>query len=392
MVENDFLKIVQKSADAMLVLDLNGVIQYVNPAGIELFSMTGQEMIGKMLGFPLILQEPVDLYVLRGFREFVAVEMRMVEVEWKEEPSYLISLRDMTWRVKYEEELRRSRDELEVQVQVRTKELLESNRNLQEEVEERTVAEEELHREIQRREQIEQSLEKAKNQAELYLDLMAHDIRNLNQIGIGYLELMAESSDLEEIKELLKKPQEAMISTSQLIDNVKKLKDITTGEVTKESLKPVNLCNILPELKRRYTGVNNRDVAININIPSICFVPANDLIRDVFINLLDNALKHSDQEKPLNIDINVKQIKEKQKIYYRCTVDDDGPGIPDYLKDKIFARFQRGNTKAHGKGLGLYLVKALVEGYHGKVWVEDRVIGDHGKGARFVIVLPSAEQ
>lgn len=70
-------------------------------------------------------------------------------------------------------------------------------------------------------------------------------------------------------------------------------------------------------------------------------------------------------------------------------VEDDSPGIPDAQKDKIFGRFRRGDTKASGKGLGLYLVKTLVEGYHGRVWVEDRIKGDHTKGARFIVMLPA---
>ncbi len=57
----------------------------------------------------------------------------------------------------------------------------------------------------------------------------------------------------------------------------------------------------------------------------------------------------------------------------------------------MFHRFQRGETQAHGKGLGLYLVRTLVEDYHGKVWVEDRIKGDHTKGARFVVILPAVE-
>jgi signal transduction histidine kinase len=44
-----------------------------------------------------------------------------------------------------------------------------------------------------------------------------------------------------------------------------------------------------------------------------------------------------------------------------------------------------------GSGPGLYLVKSLVEGYGGRVWVEDRVHGDHTKGARFVVMLPAAD-
>jgi signal transduction histidine kinase len=83
-------------------------------------------------------------------------------------------------------------------------------------------------------------------------------------------------------------------------------------------------------------------------------------------------------------------ITIKDKTYCKVSVEDDGPGIPDDLKPKLFSRFRRGPTKASGKGLGLYLVKNLVEGYGGEVSVEDRVAGDHTKGSRFVITLPAA--
>ncbi len=72
------------------------------------------------------------------------------------------------------------------------------------------------------------------------------------------------------------------------------------------------------------------------------------------------------------------------------TIDDNGPGIPDEMKRRLFNRFERGTTPTSGKGLGLYLVRKLVEGYGGHVWVEDRVQGDHSQGSRFVVVLPDA--
>ena len=50
----------------------------------------------------------------------------------------------------------------------------------------------------------------------------------------------------------------------------------------------------------------------------------------------------------------------------------------------------KGSDKAKGMGLGLYLVKSLVDSYGGSVWVEDRVPGDHTQGARFVVMLPAA--
>ena len=58
----------------------------------------------------------------------------------------------------------------------------------------------------------------------------------------------------------------------------------------------------------------------------------------------------------------------------------------------VFNRLQRGDTKARGMGLGQYLVRSLIESYQGRVWVEDRVPGDHTKGAKFVVMLPAIEK
>ncbi|WP_424359728.1 sensor histidine kinase [Methanocella sp. MCL-LM] len=61
------------------------------------------------------------------------------------------------------------------------------------------------------------------------------------------------------------------------------------------------------------------------------------------------------------------------------------------LWEKIFERFSRGNTRAKGSGLGLYLVKTIVESHGGRVWVEDRMAGSSRQGSRFVVRLPAGE-
>ncbi|HUL61918.1 MAG TPA: sensor histidine kinase, partial [Methanocella sp.] len=122
-----------------------------------------------------------------------------------------------------------------------------------------------------------------------------------------------------------------------------------------------------------------------------CEVLANDLIKDVFANLIWNSIKHSDPGRPLNIGLQSTGVQEAGKRYYQVAVEDDGPGIPDDAKVRIFSRFSRGRTNAKGSGLGLYLVKSLTESYGGKVWVEDRVSAKHTLGCRFVVMLPAAE-
>ena len=78
--------------------------------------------------------------------------------------------------------------------------------------------------------------------------------------------------------------------------------------------------------------------------------------------------------------------------YCRVMVEDDGPGIPDDFKASIFNRTLKGTQNVKGMGLGLYLVKSLVDSYGGRVWVEDRVSGDHTKGAKFVVMLPAVDK
>ena len=234
----------------------------------------------------------------------------------------------------------------------------------------------------------------SKQQSELYLDLMGHDINNFNHSAMGYLEIALEILETDkhlhrEDKMLLERPIGALADSTALIDNVRKLQKLTAQGI---KTVPIDLQTIFAGLEsiKVYTH-QERDIIILIQPISSIIVEANDLLRDVFINLISNAINHSDEEKPLTIRVRIESPIETDGEFCRCTVEDNGPGIPDELKGKIFDRFHRGTTKAKGKGLGLHLVKMLVEGYHGKVWVEDRVKGDHRQGSRFIVLLPAAQ-
>lgn len=239
----------------------------------------------------------------------------------------------------------------------------------------------------------EKAADEAKKQNELFVDLMSHDINNMNQAALGYLEMALQKLEAGNglgiyDRMLIEGPLQSLTNSSALIDNVRTLQRLMTEGI---KTKPVDLNHIFKELEAMSFRLKGREILINIPEAACVIVYANELLRDVFVNLIINAVKHSKEEQPLTVDVNFEQVVENGKRYCRCTVEDNGPGIPAYLKDKLFNRFQRGTTKAHGKGLGLYLVRSLVEGYGGRVWVEDRVPGDHTKGARFVVLLPAVE-
>lgn len=230
-----------------------------------------------------------------------------------------------------------------------------------------------------------EALKTAKARAELYLDLMGHDINNLNQIALGYLEFVCAQTPDAEICKMLSRPVEAIVNSSRLIDNVRKLQKITSGS---EKI-PVCTRDVLRLACSQFTGLSG--VSVTFDIPDSCstIVMADELLNDVFTNLLGNAIKHRGQQADLQLNIRLIEADEAETGYYKIMIEDNGPGIPPGRKDHLFDRFSRSSTKSKGSGLGLYLVKSLVNSYNGRVWVEDRVPGDHTRGARFVVMLPA---
>lgn len=108
----------------------------------------------------------------------------------------------------------------------------------------------------------------------------------------------------------------------------------------------------------------------------------------VVINLLDNALKYALGGKTIFV-----EVRKRGEREVMVAVRDEGPGIPDAEKERIFERFVRGATAqpkdgrspVRGSGIGLSLVRAIVESHGGRTWVESEA----GRGATFHFVLPS---
>jgi len=237
---------------------------------------------------------------------------------------------------------------------------------------------------ITERKQVEEALLESKAWAELYVDIMAHDISNIDQAIMGYLELALDTLNInEKQKELIAEPIELVKSSTRLIENVKKLQRLKAGEIPRIK---VDVGRLLSEVIAEYSHVPGRHVEINYRPITGCMVMANALLKDLFSNIVGNAVKHS--KGSLTINITVSKTVENGREYCRVDIEDNGPGISDELKKKLFREPRKDKVKAERRGLGLQLVNALVQIFEGKVWVEDRVPGDHTKGSRFIVYLP----
>lgn len=227
----------------------------------------------------------------------------------------------------------------------------------------------------------------SKERAEFYNDLMAHDINNINQIIMGYLSALSESGLSEqEQKGYVEKALSAVKRSAKLIENVRKLRQIQEIE---PELKAIDLTDILKE-SIDSVKADHKDKEVETNYMASeekQYILADSFANDIFINILDNAIKFTPSTK-VEIDICVVEYAKKGKEFYEISVEDRGRGVQDEAKEAIFKRFHEGHKYMWGSGIGLYLAKTLVSRYGGEVWVEDRVKGDHTQGSIFNVIIP----
>ena len=115
-------------------------------------------------------------------------------------------------------------------------------------------------------------------------------------------------------------------------------------------------------------------------------VTAEPLLQEAFFNIYHNALKYQ-KEETVTVETSV---EEEENGRVTICISDLGPGIPDDRKDTIFDRVKEPMKRQH-TGLGMAIVKALVERYSGSVQVRDRVPDEHKEGTSFVISLPISD-
>jgi len=223
--------------------------------------------------------------------------------------------------------------------------------------------------------QLSDNLTEANRKANLYLDILIHDINNANLASLGYGELLLEMLTGEE-KEVAGKLLEGVLKSREVIRNLDTIRHI---QERKFDLKAINLDSMIKQEIRHYPSASIDYEGCKT------LVMADELLAEVLTNLIGNSAKFGGPGVHIVI-----QAQECADNYIKITISDEGPGVPDELKSIIFIRFQTGEEKGSGKGLGLFIAKTLIERYGGKIWVEDRIRGDSGSGATFVFTLPKA--
>ncbi|MFW9936739.1 MAG: PAS domain S-box protein [Candidatus Thorarchaeota archaeon] len=232
----------------------------------------------------------------------------------------------------------------------------------------------------------------AYNRAEFYKDIFAHDISNILQNILSSVELsqfhLQKAEKNKELKQIFEIIKEQIIRGANLVSNVRKLSIL---DETSPNLNNIEVFEFLNKSKK-YINVEFPERKINIQFSSpfeSYFVKANNLLLDVFNNLLYNAVKHNNNE-VANVLIRASETQKNLKNYLKLEFIDNGLGIPDEQKNVIFQLEEWSVNNFSRIGLGLSLVKKIMSTFEGQIFVEDKVKGNFSKGSNFILLIPKA--
>jgi len=228
---------------------------------------------------------------------------------------------------------------------------------------------------------LEQS-ESERKRATLYADILIHDLRNYHTVIQSSLDLLTLAQDASEVVyEVTEQIQLALDRASRLITNVRSLE--LAKSLQPEDFVSTDLVANIYEAWDHIEDTDDEKVEFQVNRKAgECLVKANELLLEIFINLFRNSLQHSDDIKRVHVDIQPIDIQDVQ--YWEVRVTDWSKGISPEQKPKLFTRYLEG---AKGFGLGLSVVKSLIDAFNGTISVENRVADDYTHGTVFIITL-----
>jgi PAS domain S-box-containing protein len=223
-----------------------------------------------------------------------------------------------------------------------------------------------------------------------FLANITHEFRTPLSGLKASIELLLDETDYlspDEIHELLNSIHLSVSGLQSLVDNLLESVNIEAGRFSIHR-RPVDLNQIMAEAIRTMQPLLDRrkqwlSLIEPLQLPPVHADPTR--LTQVMINLLANASKYSPQEKA--IDLELGQMGESLKV----TMADRGPGIPPNERANLFNRFVRlgaQTSEQYGIGLGLSVVKAIIEGHGGEVGVDERP----GGGSVFWFTLPLVEK
>jgi len=338
--ETQFQVLISKNPDGIIVIDSGGIVRFINPAALSLFNRQEDELLGQVLGFPVVGEDNTEVDVRTGTGENRVAQMRVVEIEWQGKKGYLVSLRDIT--------------------------------------EQKHVEEERIH--------LLEKAEAANRIKDEFLAIVSHELRTpLNPI-LGWSKLLrTRKLNQTKVDQALETIERNASLQAQLIDDLLDVSRILRGKLNLQTLR-VDLVRVIKaaiETMRLAAAAKSIDIETQLD-STVGFVSGDpNRLQQVVWNLLSNAVKFTPRGG--RITVRLEEIDSQAQIQ----VSDTGQGIsPDFFP-YIFDYFRQENStttrSVGGLGLGLAIVRHLIELHGGRIEAESEGIG---QGATFTVTLP----
>ncbi len=234
-----------------------------------------------------------------------------------------------------------------------------------------------------------QALETANKLKDQFLSLASHELKTPIAAIKGYAQLaerrLAQAADnpaaLAGAQDVLRKINQQADRLTGLVNDLLDVSRIQEGKLDLR-LEPCDLVSLCRQAVEEQQLSSGRTISFLSPNESIWLSADSERLGQVLNNLLTNALKYSEADRPVRV------LLTHQKGRVQVKVQDEGVGIPQDELPMIFDRFFRARTARHssqrGLGLGLAICKEIIERHHGHIWAES----EEGKGSTFTIELP----
>ena len=227
-----------------------------------------------------------------------------------------------------------------------------------------------------------EELETKNSELERFTYTVSHDLKSPLVTIDGFTKIIKENISNKNYSQLdmfSSRIINAVETMQKLLNDLLNLSRIGRKVNPPEKVDIQELINSLIELLEGYISKQG----VNIIIPSFLPIVYADKQRllEVFMNLMENALKFTGNQKDPEIEIGYKHLKNEHLFF----IKDNGVGIEKQYTEKIFSLFEKLDSSSEGTGVGLALVKRIIEFHNGKIWVESEGLN---KGTTFYFTLP----
>ncbi len=351
--DDRFQRMIQQNADPIIIIDSNLVVQFANPAVVNLFGQKSVDLVGTVFGFPLSnVGESSQIEIIDAQGKMVVAEMHVVDIEWEGKKAHLASLRDITEHRYMLAEL-----ELARQQDLRMK--------------------------------------------DVFLSKVSHELRSPLSVIHQFTTILLDGLSGELTADQRENLSIIFKNVEELRDMINDLLHVARAEIDDiikvssrkpEEIKVVHECVHVPDLVNETLSMLRTIAAkknISLSVDAVCGLPSAHAdpqrTRQVLNNLINNGIKFTPEGGSVLVHIG---LFENDSDFLRVSIQDTGPGVPQDEKEKIFEYlYQSDRTiddSRKGLGIGLYICQEIIERHGGMIWVDSHP----GHGSTFSFTLP----